>query len=724
MIRQFELVERVRAYNPTTDEALLNRAYVFGAKAHATQTRASGEPYFGHPLEVAAILTDLRLDDATIVTALLHDTIEDTTVTHEEVTELFGEEIAALVDGVTKLTRLELTSKEAAQAENFRKLLVAMSRDVRVLLVKLADRLHNMRTLGSLRPDKRQRIARETMEIFAPLAGRMGMQEMREELEDLAFKELNPDARQSIIRRFLTLRKETGDLIPRIVRDLEETLYDARIPGEVRGREKRPYSIWRKMEEKQLGFAQLADIHAFRLVVDGEDGCYAALGAVHRRWRAVPGRLKDYISNPKSNGYRSLHTSVLGPGGMRVEIQIRTRAMHEVAETGVAAHWAYRDGVRSENPFAVDPFRWLRDLVDRLEKGDAPQEFLEHVKLDMFYDQVFCFTPKGDVIPLPKGATPIDFAYAIHTRIGDSCVGAKIDGRRAPLWTRLRNGQSVEVIRAEAQRPSPVWMDMAVTGRARSAIRRALREDKREENLRLGREILRQSFGRRGRTMTEKALDAAARKLARGGRDDLLQSVGAGEISGKRVVEAVYPPQPGETLEPWVEADAPTVRGVRRGAATRFGECCHPIPGDRIVGIQERGGVTVHAIDCPLLAAHEEELDRWLDLRWDEDAPLFATHVARVECVTANEPGALAAICSLIAEQKANIDFLYTADRTPDFFRIVVDVEVRDLKHLDGILTALEAQPVVSEARRMRSAENGPAQPVPAPARAPEAAAV
>ncbi len=721
VIRQFELVERVRAYNPHADEALLNRAYVFGAKAHATQTRASGEPYFQHPLEVAAILTDLKLDDATIVTALLHDTIEDTTVTQEQVAEIFGEEIAALIDGVTKLTRLELTSKEAAQAENFRKLLVAMSRDVRVLLVKLADRLHNMRTLGSLRPDKRQRIARETMEIFAPLAGRMGMQEMREELEDLAFKELNPDARQSIMRRFLTLRKETGDLIPDILRGVEQTLYDERIPAVVTGREKRPYSIWRKMEEKQIGFAQLADIHAFRIVCDDVAGCYRALGAVHARWRAVPGRIKDYISNPKSNGYRSLHTTVAGPRGMRVEIQIRTREMHEVAETGVAAHWAYRDGERSENPFAVDPFRWLRDLVDRLEKGDAPQEFLEHVKLDMFYDQVFCFTPKGDVVGLPKGATPIDFAYAIHTRVGDSCVGAKIDGRRAPLWTRLRNGQAVEIIRADAQRPSPVWMDMAVTGRARSAIRRALKEDAREENVRLGREIVRQAFSRRGKTLTDKALATAARKIVRGGADDLLQSVGAGEISGRRVVEAVYPPQTGETLEPWIEADAPTVRGVRRGAATRFAECCRPIPGDRIVGIQEKGGVTVHAIDCPSLEAHENELDRWLDLRWDEDAPLFATHVARVECVTANEPGALAAICTLIAEQKANIDYLLTSERTPDFFRIVVDVEVRDVKHLTGILTALEAQPVVSEAIRLRTGAGAPPGRPAAPKRTPAA---
>ena len=705
MIRQFELVERVKAYNPSADEALLNRAYVFGAKAHATQTRASGEPYFGHPLEVAAILTDLRLDDATIVTALLHDTIEDTEVTRDEIASLFGPEIAGLVDGVTKLTRLELTSKEAAQAENFRKFLLATARDVRVLLVKLADRLHNMRTIGALRPDKAQRIARETMEIFAPLAGRMGMQRMREELEDLAFDVLNPQARTSIMRRFVSLKKRTGDLIPVIVAALENALAEAGVVARVTGREKRPYSVWRKMEEKGVGFSQLSDIYAFRVVTDRVEDCYAALGAVHRRWRAVPGRFKDYVSSPKSNGYRSIHTTVSGPEAMRVEIQLRTREMDEVAESGVAAHWSYRDGAPARNGYAVDPFGWLRELAERIERGDPAVEFIEHVKLDMFHDQVFCFTPKGDVVPLPNGATAIDFAYAIHSRVGDSCVGAKIDGRRAPLWTRLRNGQQVEIIRAEAQRPSPVWMDMAVTGRARSAIKRALREDARDENIRVGREIVRQAFERRDKPATDKALEAAARKHARATVEELLEAVGAGEITGRRVVEAVYPPENGEALEPRLDPAMPTVRGVKRGATMRFGACCRPVPGDRIVGIQDGAGVVVHAIDCPTLEAHESDLDRWLDLRWDEDAAQVATHLARLAVTLANEPGALARICGLIAEQRANIDNLVTAERTPDFFRMLLDVEVRDVKHLERILTALQAQPIVSAAARARGGE-------------------
>jgi GTP pyrophosphokinase len=700
VIRQYELVEKVRAYNPATDEALLNRAYVYGARMHATQTRASGEPYFGHPIEVAGILTDLKLDDATIVTALLHDTIEDTTATVEEITELFGEEIALLVDGVTKLTRLQLTSREAAQAENFRKLLMAMSRDVRVLLVKLADRLHNMRTLASLRPDKRHRIAAETMEIYAPLAGRMGMQTMREELEDLAFDVINPEARVSIMRRFLKLRRDTGNQIPTIAADIDATLRAAGIEATVTGREKKPYSIWRKMEEKQITFSQLSDIYAFRVITNDEDGCYRALGAIHRKWRAVPGRLKDYISGPKPNGYRSLHTTVSGPQAMRVEMQIRTREMHEVAETGVAAHWAYRDGARSENPFAVDPFAWLRDLASRFEKGEPPREFLEHVKLEMFYDQVFCFTPKGEVIALPRGATPLDFAYAIHTGIGHSCVGAKIDGRRAPLWTRLRNGQSVEILRAEAQRPSPVWMDMAVTGRARSAIRRALRADRRDELIRRGRDVVRQVFTRRGHEVTDKAIETAVRKLAQGGAEDLYEAVGAGDLSGRRVVEAVYAPQDAAVAEPRIEPGASTVQGLDPGERPVFARCCFPVPGERIVGVRQGSRIMVHAIDCPVLETHENELHRWRDLRWDEDAALFATHVARLEITVANEPGALARMCALIAEQRANIDYLLTADRQPDYFRIAVDVEVRDIKHLEQILTVMEAQPIISTAVR------------------------
>ncbi|MCL5777626.1 bifunctional (p)ppGpp synthetase/guanosine-3',5'-bis(diphosphate) 3'-pyrophosphohydrolase [Limibaculum sp. FT325] len=712
MIRQYELVEKVRDYNPNTDEALLNRAYVFGATAHANQRRASGEPYWGHPLEVASILTDLRLDDSTIVTALLHDTVEDTPATSDEIARLFGDEIAGLVDGVTKLTKLEVTSTEAAQAENFRKLLLAMAKDVRVILVKLADRLHNMRTLDHLKPEKRRRIAQETMDIYAPLAGRMGMQSMREELEDLAFEVLNPEARTSIMRRFLKLRRDSGDLIPKISAELTRVLREAGIAAEVRGREKKPYSIWRKMEEKQISFSQLSDIYGFRVIVPADEDCYCALGAIHRHWRAVPGRFKDYISGPKANGYRSIHTTVSGPGAARVEMQIRTHQMHAVAETGVAAHWAYRDGERVENPFAVDPYRWLRDLVARIESGNEPQEFLEHVKLDMFTDQVFCFTPKGDVVGLPRGATPIDFAYAIHTRIGERCAGALVDGRRVPLWTRLRNGQQVEIITAEGQRPSQHWEDMAKTGRAKHAIRRALRDRQRDEEVALGRDLLDQTFARQGRDSGAKAQQAAAAKLGLPSVEAMLIQVARGELSAHQVVDAIYPSQAAEpNPAPEPLADPRRVTGVSRSAAVIFCQTCLPVPGERIVGLARRGGVVVHEISCPVLAQHETDLARWHDLRWAPEAARVPGNLARIDLTLLNQPGTLGKVCTLVGEQSANIDNIGVTTRKPDFFLMTMDLEVRDLRHLNDVLTSLRAQSFVNRVERARRPQPSGAEP-------------
>ena len=717
MIRQFELVERVRDYNPHTDEALLNRAYVFGAKMHQSQVRADGGPYFGHPLDVAAILTDLKLDDASIVTALLHDTIEDTEATYEEIERLFGHEIAELVDGVTKLTQLELTSTETAQAENFRKLLLAMARDVRVILVKLADRLHNMRTIGNLPPDKRERIARETMEIYAPLAGRMGMQTMREQLEDLAFEVLNPEARTSILRRFLKLRRETGDLIPEISAQIRAFTDEVGLDVRVEGREKRPYSVWRKMEEKQTGFSQLSDIYAFRIVCRSIDDCYRALGAVHRHWRAVPGRFKDYISSPKANGYRSLHTTVYSSSATRTEIQIRTEEMHAVAETGVAAHWAYKDGVRVENRFAVDPYQWLRDLVARLEKGDEPQEFLENVKLDMFHDQVFCFTPKGDVIGLPRGATPIDFAYAIHTKVGNHCAGAVVDGRRVPLWTRLRNGQQVEIITARGQSPSPHWEDIAHTGRAKAAIRRALRGRMRTEQVALGRDLATQGFARAGREAGDKTFAVAAERLSYASAEDMLIDLARGRLMIAQLVAAVYPTEPPPGAEAMAEEagqNGARIRGIKRGRAVRFCDCCFPIPGDRIIGLGRKGGIVVHAIFCLLLEEFEDSLERWHDLAWADEAAKNANNLVRIELTLANQPGALGVVCTLVGEQRANIDNLQITTRTPDFFQMSIDLEVRDTKHLANILTALRAQSFVNQVER--AAGRSPAAERPAEA--------
>jgi GTP pyrophosphokinase len=712
LIRQFELVERVRDYNPHTDEALLNRAYVYGAKMHQSQVRADGGPYFGHPLEVAALLTELRLDDASIVTGLLHDTLEDTEATYEEIEGLFGREIAELVDGVTKLTQLELTSTETAQAENFRKLLLAMARDVRVILVKLADRLHNMRTIASLGPEKRERIARETMEIYAPLAGRMGMQTMREQLEDLAFEVLNPEARTSILRRFIKLRRETGDLIPEISAQIRGFTDEAEVDVRIEGREKRPYSVWRKMEEKQTGFSQLSDIYAFRIICRSEDDCYRALGAVHRHWRAVPGRFKDYISSPKANGYRSLHTTVYSSSATRTEIQIRTEAMHAVAESGVAAHWAYKDGVRVENQYAVDPYMWLRDLVARLEKGDEPQEFLENVKLDLFHDQVFCFTPKGDVVGLPRGATPIDFAYAIHTKVGNHCAGAMVDGRRVPLWTRLRNGQQVEIITARGQSPSPHWEDIAQTGRAKASIRRELRSRMRRELLTLGRDLITQGFARAGREAGEKTLAVAVERLTYHSVDEMLVDLARGRITTAQIIAAVYPAQPARA-EPLEEPTNGTrIRGIKRGRAVKFCECCWPIPGDRIIGLGRRGGIAVHAIFCPLLEEFEDALERWHDLSWAEEASKNANNLARIELTLVNQPGALGVVCTLIGEQRANIDNLSIPTRKPDFFQMSIDLEVRDTKHLGDILSALRAQSFVNQVDRATGRAGAAERPV------------
>jgi len=707
MIDVEDLIDLVRNYNPNCDANLIRAAYDYGRAMHEGQTRSSGEPYFTHPVEVAAILTEQQMDDASVITALLHDTIEDTKSTYGEVSRRFGDEVAQLVDGVTKLTNLELTSTETKQAENFRKLLMAMSKDLRVLLVKLADRLHNMRTIKHLRLDKQQQKARETMDIYAPLAGRMGMQYMREELEDLSFQVLNPEGRTSIIRRFLTLRSQTGDLIPQITQDIRQALEADGIEATVIGREKKPYSIWRKMQEKKEGFSRLSDIYGFRIIADEIDDCYRILGAVHRKWAAVPGRFKDYISQPKSNGYRSIHTTVSGRDAKRVEIQIRTRQMHEVAEAGVAAHWSYKDGERVENPFAVDPFKWLAALTERFEHSDDHDEFMEHVKLEMFTDQVFCFTPKGEVVKLPRGATPIDFAYAIHTRIGSACVGAKVDGIRVPLWTRVRNGQSVEIITAEGQRPQSTWMDIAVTGRAKSAIRRSLREERREGSIRLGRELARVAFENVGKRVTDKALATAARHLGLGDSDELLARLGDAEITGSEVTGLLYPklkPPPDQSEV----APARAMVGLSPGQTAEPAECCRPVPGDRIVGIAYRGrGVKVHRIDCDALLEFEDQADRWIDIHWTEGRHA-SEHLARLDITMANDAGVLGRICTLIGEQNANISDMHFTDRKPDFYRMVVDVQVRDVEHLHHVMTAVEADSGVATIARHRDMQISP----------------
>ncbi|AXI45059.1 bifunctional (p)ppGpp synthetase/guanosine-3',5'-bis(diphosphate) 3'-pyrophosphohydrolase [Sulfitobacter sp. SK012] len=700
-----DLIALVRAYNPKTNESLIREAFAYGARMHDGQLRHSGEAYFTHPVAVAAILSEQKLDDATIITALLHDTIEDTKASYSEVEKIFGNEVAELVDGVTKLTNLQLHSNETKQAENFRKLFMAMSKDMRVILVKLSDRLHNMRTIKSMRPDKQSQKARETMDIYAPLAGRMGMQWMREELEDLAFRVLNPEGRASIIRRFITLQRETGDVIQRITTDMRGELEKGVIEADVFGRAKKPYSIWRKMQEKELSFSRLSDIYGFRIITETEEDCYRTLGAIHQRWRAVPGRFKDYISQPKTNGYRSIHTTVSGRDGKRVEVQIRTQQMHDVAETGVAAHWSYRDGVRSKNPFAVDPAKWIAQLTEQFDAEENHEDFLEAVKLEMYADKVFCFTPKGEVVKLPRGATPIDFAYAIHTRIGSACVGAKIDGMRVPLWTRIKNGQSVEIITAQGQTPQVTWLDVATTGKAKSAIRRSLREVDRERFIKLGRELARSAFEHVGKRATDKALSAAARNMRLKNADELLALLGSAELTGREAVQSVYPdllPERGDHVD-----HRRAVVGLEPGQSFDRAPCCQPLPGERIIGITFRGrGVTVHAIDCERLSLYESQPERWLDLRW-HDGSHAAVYGVTLDLTIGNDAGVLGRICTLIGEAAANISDLSFMERKSDFFRLFIHVDLRNVEHLHSLMLTLEAESHVAEIVRFRDPSAG-----------------
>jgi guanosine-3',5'-bis(diphosphate) 3'-pyrophosphohydrolase len=730
MMRQYQLVERVKRYNPAADEALLNRAYIYAMKAHGSQKRASGDLYFGHPLEVAAILTDLKLDDATIAAAVLHDTVEDTEATLEEIKTTFGRQIGDLVDGLTKIKRLDLVSKRAAQGENFRKLLLAIAADIRVLLVKLADRLHNMRTLDFMPPDKRKRIAEETLEIYAPLAGRMGIQEMREELEDLAFRYINPEAYQTISKRLNNLSEKSERLVEEIERDLTERLAAKGLHATVTGRKKQPYSIWRKMERKSVAFEQLSDVVGFRIVVDSIDECYRALGVVHTTWPMVPGRYKDYISTPKQNDYRSIHTTVIGPGRQRVELQIRTPDMDDVAEYGIAAHALYKDGVTDPSRLAGESraYQWLRRTVDLLAEGDNPEEFLEHTKLELFHDQVFCFTPKGRLIALPRGATSIDFAYAVHTDVGNSAVGCKINGRMAPLLTELQNGDEVEIVRADGQTPPAAWESLVVTGKARAAIRRATRAAVRRQYAGLGKQILQRAFERVGKAYSEDKLKAALARLARTSTEDVLSAVGRGEMFSGDVVRAVYPDHKDErrmltagsgagwvTLghDPSVKVKLPNgsdtggrsaipIRGVDSDLPVRFAPDGGAVPGDRIVGILTPGeGVTIYPIQSPALAAFDNEPDRWLDVRWDVDGERGERFPARLALQSINEPGTLAQIAQIIADHDGNIDNVSMKRRTHDFTDMTVDLSVWDLKHLNSIIAELRGRPVVSRVERV-----------------------
>ncbi|WHO72172.1 bifunctional (p)ppGpp synthetase/guanosine-3',5'-bis(diphosphate) 3'-pyrophosphohydrolase [Rhizobium sp. BT03] len=742
MMRQYELVERVQQYKPDANEALLNKAYVYAMQKHGQQKRASGDPYISHPLEVAAILTDMHLDESTIAVALLHDTIEDTTATRAEIDELFGEDIGRLVEGLTKIKKLDLVTKKAKQAENLRKLLLAISDDVRVLLVKLADRLHNMRTLDHMSADKRARISEETMEIYAPLAGRMGMQDMREELEELSFMHMNPEAYDTVTKRLEELSKRNEGIVKKIEAELRDLLVASGLTSAyVKGRQKKPYSVFRKMQSKSLSFEQLSDVYGFRLIVEDIPSCYRALGIVHTRWRVVPGRFKDYISTPKQNDYRSLHTTIVGPSSQRIELQIRTKRMHEIAEFGIAAHTLYKDGATNADGDILsresNAYSWLRHTIEALAEGDSPEEFLEHTKLELFQDQVFCFTPKGKLIALPRGATPIDFAYAVHTNIGDTTVGAKINGRIMPLVTRLANGDEVEIIRSGVQVPPAAWEEIVVTGKARAAIRRATRMAIRKQYAGLGHRILERTFDRAGKIFSREAMKPALHRLGQKEVEDAIAAVGRGEMSSLDVLRAVYPDHQDErvTVRPsgddgWfnvrsaagmifkipgktkagvdggpsevdTDADIGPIRGLSGNVDVKFAST-GAVPGDRIVGIMDQGkGITIYPIQSPSLQRFDDQPDRWIDVRWDLDEANKSRFMARILVNGLNEPGTLAKVAQTVAGLDVNIRLLNTVRVAADFTEMMLEVEVWDLRQLNQLLAQMKELDCIATVRRL-----------------------
>ncbi len=736
-----ELVDRVSKYNPETNQALIARAYDYAQEAHEHQTRKSGEKYFIHPEAVAEILTELKLDDATIATGLLHDTIEDTSATREEINELFGEEIGALVEGVTKLDQLDLVTKKAEQAENFRKLLIAISSDVRVLLVKLADRLHNMRTMEHMREDRRRHISRETMEIYAPLAGRMGIQWLRDELEDLSFRWLHPKAYETIIERLSELRSSYTDLIIEVEKELHLKLEEYGIDAIVTSREKKPFSIWRKMQNRQIALEQLCDIYGFRVITDSVEDCYRVLGVIHTTWKIVPGRFKDYISVPKPNDYQSIHTTIIGPERQRVELQIRTQYMHEVGEYGIAAHTLYKESANGDGGGKNPPkhellqdsraYQWLRQLINMLREGDNPEEFLEHTRLELFQDQVFTFTPKGRLVVLPQGATPIDFAYAVHTDIGDTATSCKINGRPMPLMAVLKNGDEVEISCSEGHLPPVAWEKFVVTGKAKAAIRRSTKTSVQEQYGRLGHEMLTQGFALADYSFSIEALEKKLFRLPHGSVEEVFTAVGRGELDVDLVISALYPEY--EISEPatrknvqrpdggwlgkamglrfrWVKSagdanssGAIPIRGATGDLPIRFAPKGGALPGERIVGIMTPGeGITIYPIHAKALQRFDEQTERWVDVTWDISPESRERFPALISVTTYNLPGSLARIAQLIGEADANIDTLRMVRRAADFTEMVIGLEVWDIKHLNRIISGIKAMKIVNRVYRVQ----------------------
>ena len=710
-----ELIAKVRAYHPRVRSELLGQAYDFAVKHHGAQQRDSGEAYYSHPIRVANLLADVHLDEVTIVAGLLHDVVEDTEIDIGDIEVRFGADVAELVDGVTKLDKLEFTSKEAAQAENFQKFILAMTSDIRVLLVKLADRLHNMETLHHRKkPESRQRTARETMDIYAPLARRVGLYDVAARMDDLAFQELNPEARRAILYRLEELEKENQGDLDRIRADLTKILAASGLEYRVKGRRKQPYSLWRKLERKSISFRDVADLFAFRIILGDVKDCYSALGAVHTHWACIPDRFRDFISVPKPNGYASLHTTVRASGNRRVELQIRTEAMDRTAEYGVAAHWGYKNraygfDVDSARAAGLDPEANLKAFAELLRDGAEPGEFLEHAKLEMYREHVFTFTPKGKLIILPAGAMPLDFAYAVHSAVGDTTIGARINGEEKSMRRPLKNGDVVDIIRGRAPAPVIGWEAMTYTGRAKSKQRKLERDREAAEFRRLGEGLINQALRRAGADPVDVMLIDVANKIGITSIDDLREDVGRGRVQTSAVINAAFP---GYFAERTDDADKTPIdsrhaplfvegKDLMPGVTLHLGQCCRPLPGDRIIGVQvPNKGLVVHISSCPRLAEYDDRPELWRDLKWTELAKTGAVATARIRINASNQKGVLAKLCSAVAESNGNIVGISTGTRQPDFIELLMDIEVEDLKRLTQILAALRSLAVVDRAVR------------------------
>ena len=707
-----EVIDKYKSYGVKLDEEVVRKAINFAVKYHGTQQRASGEPYYYHPLQVAEIIAQMRLDSDSIVTAILHDTIEDTDLTIECIEKNFSKDIAKLVDGVTKLTKIEFKADNVRQVENFRKLLLAMSDDIRVLLIKLADRLHNMRTIDFIsKPEKRERIAIETMEIYAPLAERIGVQQIKGELQDICFRVLHPEVRESILTRFESIESGKENFVDQIVQHIKNTLSTNGMEADVSGRRKTPYSTWMKMKQKDVGIDQLSDIVAFRVIVDSVEDCYRALGIIHGAYKMVPDNFQDFISIPKNNRYQSLHTVVIGPLMQKIEIQIRTKEMHEVAELGVAAHWRYKQGHIDQAD--GKKYAWIRELLSILDKEAAPDEFIQNTKLAMYYDQVFCFTPKGNLIALPNGATTVDFAYMVHSDIGNSCIGAKVNGRIVPLRTQLLNGDQVEIITSKNQTASQSWEKFVITGKARAEIRKVIRAQQYDQYVKLGHNIISKALKAASIDDESKAIDIAIKFFDKT-KDDLFFAIGEGTITREEVITQVQPKKSklsstlsllkfGRKRTPDNKEDnSVPIKGLISGMVMHYAKCCHPLPGDKIAGVIHTGsGVTIHTSDCEMLNNFAGMPERIIDLTWDSNSSNIP-FVCRINLVLLNETAGLATVSTEIARNGGNIINFKITSRNPDYFEMNFDIEVDSVAHIEKIINSLKTKKVVQHIQRAK----------------------